>query len=161
MARDHARIQCAIWDDGDWCALTVAAQHTYKMLASQKWLSYCGVMTYTPATLAELSADNTEAKVRRAVKALEAERYVLVDQRTHELLVRTYVRHDGVLDRVNMGKATAAALDRVMSERLREAVVIELAKVWHIRSDLAGWIGFKEASPETFGVVQSIGLGME
>jgi len=161
MARDHARMQCALWRTDDWKALTLDAQHAYQMLVQQELLSYCGVMPYVPSELAKLSAGNTEARIKRAVKALQANRWVIVDPRTHELLVRSYVRHDGVLDRVNMGKATAAALRRVISLDLRIAVMGELRRYWHQEPGLAGWIGFKETSPTEFAVITGMASGME
>ena len=160
MARDHARIYCSIWRDGDWKSLTSSAQHMYKLLISQENLSYCGVLTYAPAVLSDLASDLTEFKVRRAVKELSADRWVVADDRTHELLVRSYVRHDGVLDRVNMGKATAAALGKVVSAGLHIAVMVELARLWDERPDLAGWIGFKEVMPVEFSALCAMPLAM-
>lgn len=155
MARDHARMKTSMWRDSDWLSLTVAQQHAYQMLATSPDLSYCGVMIYAPALLADNAADLTEGKVKRAVASLVPGRWVLIDTRSHELLVRSYVRHDGVLDRPNMGRATASALARVMSAPLRDAVIDELARLWRQSPGLSGWAGFKDASPDAFADVMS------
>ena len=160
MARDHARIQCAIWDDPDFVSLSSGAQHAYMLLTSHSKLSYCGVMIYAPGVLADLASDLTEGKVKRAIKTLEADEYVRIDPRTHELLVRSYVRHDGVLDRVNMGKAVASALSRVVSEGLRAVVLAELARLYKQKPDLSGWIGFAESDPIGYAVVIGDERGM-
>lgn len=156
MARDHARIYLSIWDDPEFLALPMAAQHAFFLLLSQRPLSYCGVMVYAPGVLADLTADVTEAKVRRAVQVLEASRFVVVDPRTHELVVRSYVRWDGVLDRSNMGKATARALGRVMSGEIRGVVLGELARLYEDAPSLTGWAGFKEIDPVGFDTVTAM-----
>lgn len=161
MARDHARMQTALWRVEDWNQLTVAAQHAYQMLCQQPHLSYCGHLTYAPATLADLASDLTEAKVRRAVKELEAGRWVLTDAKTHELLIRTYVRHDGVLDRSNMGHAVGTAWERVVSEHLRHAVAHEMGRHMREHPELAGWVGLRKASPMAWDMACAMAQGME
>lgn len=160
MARDHARTYLSIWNDDDWRALDSSAQHMYWTLMAQPRLSYCGVLDYFPGRLAELASGQTEGKVRAAVKVLERGRFVVVDRSTSELLVRSYVRHDGVLDRVNMGKAVGTAFDRVISIRIREAVSNELGRLLSHRPELAGWIGLKETSPMAFDMASAIACGM-
>lgn len=156
MARDHARIQLAVWGEDDWRDLDASAQHAYWMLLSQPRLSYCGVLDYIPSRLAVLAKNMTESKVKSAIRDLERAKYVLVDRNTHELLVRTYVRHDGVLNRPNMGKATARALERVVSLPLRDAVITELGRLLSAEPGLSGWIGFREVSPIAFDMASAI-----
>lgn len=147
MARDHARIKTSIWDDADFLALRVSGQHAYFMLASNLGLSRCGVITYVPARYTHLAADLTESKIRKAVDELAATNFAVVDQRTQELLVRSYVRHDGVLDRLNMGKAVGTAFEAVVSSRIRDAIGHELRRYMSERPDLVGWKGLAETSP--------------
>lgn len=153
MARDHARIQVDIWSNDDFRALSAAAQHAYMLLVSQPRLSYCGVIDYLPSRLATLATDLSSAGVQRAVKALEKRRFVVVDRDTHELLIRTYVRHDGVMQRTNMGKAMGRALSVVISDKIRRAIYDELTRYYAEESGLAGWIGFKSEHPEAFAIV--------
>lgn len=157
MARDHARIKLAIWDDGDFLALKIAEQHTYMMLASSPGLSWCGVIDYIPSRFDHLADDMTPAKFVKAIAGLRDARFVVLDDRTQELLLRTYVRHDGVLDRVNMGKACGAAFEAVVSRRIREAIGDELARLIKERPDLSGWTGLAMASP----IAHSMACGME
>lgn len=161
MARDHARILVRIWDDDDFCALDVGSQHMYLMLATAKRLSYCGVLDYLPSRLAGKAKGLTEAKVKTAVKTLERARFVVLDKATQEILVRSYVRYDGVLNRLNMGKAVASALDRVESEKVRQAVRVELARLSLDEPALAGWHGFKAQDPSEFEAVAGIASAMQ
>lgn len=147
MARDHARVKTSIWDDDDFLELKTAEQHCYFALMSNKGLSYCGVIDYVPGRFAGLSADMTPAKFKTAVAGLIKARFVIVDQNTQELLLRTYVRHDGVLDRVNMGKATGTAIEAVVSVQLRAAIGRELRQLMKDSPTLPGWTGLAETSP--------------
>jgi hypothetical protein len=153
MARDHARILTAIWRDEDFRALPVDAQHTYLTAVSHDELSYCGRLDYRPGRLAVLAKGNTAKKVEAAVARLVRARYVVLDRDTEELLIRTYVKHDGVLDRVNMGKAVARATTKLVSLQLRAALFEELARIYETKPNLAGWTGFAELNPDDFARV--------
>lgn len=161
MARDHARIHTAIWDDPDFLALKVAEQHAYFMLVSNLGLSRCGVITYIPARFEHLAADLTTARLRKAVDGLRTNRFAVIDDRTQEILVRSYVRHDGVLDRVNMGKATGTAFETVVSAELRAAIGVELARHMKEKPELLGWTGLAETSPTAHAMACGMACPME
>ena len=131
MARDHARIQVAIWDDPDFTQLTAVQQQVYLALTSSKDLSYAGVHPLVPGRLTRNAADLTKAKVMAAFGVLAARRFILMDQRTEEIAVRTYVRHDGIVKQPNMLKACLSAIQAVRSDDLREAILHELGKALH------------------------------
>lgn len=150
MARDHARILVAIWGDPAWKALTSVQQLVYVALISSQDLSYCGVVPYIPARYLDLSSDMTERKFTSAVGGLEQGKFVIRDTRTAELLVRSYVRHDGVLKQPNVTKALVTALRKVHSEPLRDAIEAELVRLLAEQPDAKGWKGYGEADPEGF-----------
>lgn len=160
MARKHARIFTSVWADPDWRKLDQPAQHTYLMVASQPRLSYCGVLDYMPSRLASQVDGLTDAKIRTAVRTLERAKYVVVDRETHELLVRSYVRHDGVLARRNMGNAVARALGQVTSQVVRDAVLHELSRLYAEDPGLDGWIGFKDFDPMAFAMTCDMASAM-
>lgn len=160
MARDHARIKTRIWSDPDFLALKVAEQHAYFLLVSNPGLSRCGVMAYIPGRFDHLAADLTPAKFRGAVAGLRASRFVLIDERTQEMLLRSYVRHDGVLDRVNMGKATGTAFEAVVSHDIRRAIGDELARLMKDDPDLPGWVGLAATSPIAHTMARGLESGM-
>lgn len=156
MARDHARVKTSIWD-GDFTNLRIAEQHLYLALMSNKGLSRCGVVDYIPSRFDHLAADMTASKFAKAIAGLCAARFVVLDERTQELLLRTYVRHDGVLDRGNMGKAVGTAFEAVVSPRIKRAVVDELARLMRDKPDLLGWAGLAMTSPKA----HAMACGME
>lgn len=157
MSRDHGRIKTSIWDDPDFLNLRVAEQHAYFFLLTNLGLSRCGVITYIPARFDHLASDLTEVKIRRAVDGLRGARFAVVDDRTQEILVRSYVRHDGVLDRLNMGKACGSAFEAVVSDDIRKAIGNELSRYMQERPDLPGWIGLAATSP----TAHAMACGME
>lgn len=157
MARDHARIRVSIWDDPDFLALKSAEQHVYFALMSNKGLSRCGVIDYIPSRFERLASDFTTSRFRAAVKGLLGARFLVLDEATQELLVRSYVRHDGVFDRVNMGKAVGTAYEAVVSRSIRDAVGDELARLMKDKPDLPGWEGLAMTSP----AAHAMACGME
>lgn len=161
MARDHARMQTARWNDPDWRRLTQAAQHTYDMLTSHPDLSYCGVLDYLPARWLDLSMDLTEAKIKGAIRILERHRFVVVDRRTAEILVRSFIRHDKVLARRNMGHACGRALGLVHSGPIRDSILTELARLYLEDSSLDGWSGLRDYDPIAFDMACAMASDME
>lgn len=156
MARDHARMKTSMWRKEDWRALTVESQWLYQALAQHEALSRCGVVDYRAGRIAALASNGNASKIDRAAKALEAGRYIVIDRQTEELLVRTYVRHDGVLDRKNMGKAVGRALAVVVSTTLRRTVLDELARLYAERPDLTGWEGIEELFPDDMAQIKAM-----
>lgn len=143
MARDHARIKVNIWGDGDFKELRAPQQHAYFMLTTQARLSYAGVLDYIPSRLARLAKGLTEAAVETMIEGLEKARYVVLDRDTQELLVRSYVRHDGLLESPNMAKAMAKDYGEVISSSIRAAILTELQRAYRDDPKLAGWSSTK------------------
>lgn len=150
MARTHARILTAIWRDEEFRALPIAPQHAYFTVLSQQDLTHAGVVDYRPGRIGSLALDNNAKKVEAAVTRLGQKRFVLVDRDTEELMVRTFIRHDQVLNLENMGKACARAFDTVVSLRIRGAIFEELGRLYGDKPKLKGWIGFADHNPDAF-----------
>lgn len=157
MARDHARIFVSIWSDPDFRALPVAAQHLYLMALSQPRLSYCGVMDYLPNRLAKLSDKATPRTVSAAARVLERHNFVLTDEDTGEFLLRSFVRHDGLLAMPNMTKAMAKDYCAVLSDVLRDAIDAELRRAYAESPDLAGWKALENHYPDIYAMASRKG----
>jgi hypothetical protein len=156
MARTHGRLKVSIWDDPDFIALKRDEQHAYFLLMSNKGLSRCGVIDYIPSRFEGLSADLSEPKFKASVVGLRRAKFVVIDDRTQELLLRSHVRHDGVFDRVNMGKAVGTAYEAVVSRRIRDAIGDELARLMKEAIELPGWAGLAITSPEAHAMASGI-----
>lgn len=129
MPRDHGRIRWAIWSDDDFRALRGEDQRLFMLLLSQPGLSYAGVVPYTITRWARLASDSTVVKLRKSVNALEADRFVVLDESTEELLVRSFIRHDGLLDSPNICRAAVRDFTAVASPLLRAVIVCEVVRL--------------------------------
>ena len=139
MARDHARIRLDIWSDEDWRALTSAAQWIYLALLSRPGLNFCGVADWRPARIAAVTAELTGSDVEHVAAELEAARFIVVDRDSEEVLIRSFVKHDGLLMSPNMTKALVKDHATVASRALRAVVVDQLKRLKVAQPDLRGW----------------------
>lgn len=157
MARDHGRIYTAIWGDGDFRALDRDPQRLYLLLVTQAKLTYCGSLDYIPARLVSLAKDEGEESLQAAMNALEMGRFIVTDYEMSETLVRSFVRHDGLLGSPNMTKAMLKDRASMMSDKLRDVVDDELRRAFRDDPKLKGWSGFKQAEPDLFRDVSAKG----
>jgi hypothetical protein len=157
MARDHARILTRIWSDKDWRKLTGAEQRAYLMVLSDPALTYAGTAPLTVRRWAQQASDTPERALRKALDGLVERRYLVADEATEEMLVRTYIRGDKVLRLPNVAKSAYAAYASVHSPVLRAHILIEVHRVsegpqsdYHERTFTEGCVGawLKEPFPE-------------
>lgn len=123
MARSYARISIDIWLDRDFRTLSMEAQWLYMVILSQANLSLAGVVAYTPGRWAAYATSLEPRDIDKALDELGAARYVLVDNSTAEVAVRTHLVHDVNLNNSNLARAAARDLAMVISEDLRTALV--------------------------------------
>lgn len=118
MPRTEARIHTTIWDDEHFRDLPPLPQWLYFALLSQDDLMLCGVMPHRPARWSKLAKGLTPAAIKKLVDQLAAPpgRFVVVDRDTGELLVRTFMKHDGVLTKPNVFKGAASSVRQVDSD---------------------------------------------
>lgn len=117
-----------IWDDEDFRALSENARLMYLFLLSQSDLDQAGVIPLRPPRWARALAVKAP-DVGARVAELEATRYVLADEETGELLVRSLMRRDDVWRQPNVFKAGAAAAVACASERLKGALLLEVRRL--------------------------------
>lgn len=146
MARTHARILCSIWDDEDFRALRTEAKYLYVLLLSQRSINHAGVLPMTLQRWANCAPNVGIDDVKRWLGELSDTRFVVVDYDTDELLVRSFVRNDGVAKQPNILKAA-----------LREAITVQSTKVALVLADELDRIG-KAAATETAKTLRAKGL---
>lgn len=153
MARTEARLKTSIWEDADYRALTLEAQWLYQAVLTQKDLSPCGVLTWTPKRFAKLASNLTPKTADAALRLLLERRYLVLDDETDELWVRTFLKWDGVLGTPNMVVSMAHAFCAIHSEPIRQGLAEQLTPGY-----LLGLTGkFKDACSK--GLVQRLPLG--
>lgn len=122
MARSYAQLLVSIWGDEDYRALTVTAQWAYQMLISQRDLNYCGVLPYRLRRWSKFTASLTADDIEEAIGELVTAGYVVVDHDTEELWVRSFMRHNKILEQTQLRGAARAAFEAIESADLRTLV---------------------------------------
>lgn len=128
MGRPYAKLFRDIWADKDFCRLGPEARYIYLYLVSQPDLNAAGVLPLTVrrwATGAGLSQDAINA----AAALLDERGYVVTDTGTEELLVRTFIRNDGLWRIPNTLYAVVRDAARTVSPTLRATLAAELGSL--------------------------------
>lgn len=136
MAREFAKIKSAIWQDDDFRQLPPSAQHLYFVILTDPDLSYCGVGDWRPRRMLPKSAGWSIDDLHAAGAALTERRLLIVDEGTEEVLVRSFLRHDGVMQHNKLCVSAALAFASVASNTLRGVIVHELRR---LREEFPEW----------------------
>lgn len=139
MARDRGVFNLTIWGDADFRALPMPAQHLYMRLWTHPQLSHCGIVDYRPPKLARFADGFSIEVVETSVECLEARHFVVVDRDSDELLIRSWMRFDGLLRQPRLAVSMTKAYADATSPELRGVVVHELGKIREQEPDLAAW----------------------
>lgn len=139
MPRDRANIRVDMWSDGDWRALPVGAQHLYMQILTHSTLNYAGVADWRPGRLAALTHGRTAADVEADAQPLRDAWFIYTDQETEEVLVRSFLRHDGVIKHPRLHVSMANDWACVASPDIRAFVSFELSKLHNSDPSLPLW----------------------
>lgn len=139
MARTHARIRLDMWDDDDYRSLSSGAQWLYEFLLSSAGTNFAGVALWRPGQIAGHTIDLNANDVEMYAAELEDGLFVVIDRDTEECLIRSFVKHDGLMGSPNMAKALRNVHASIGSSALRGVVVHELRRLNRARPDLKGW----------------------
>lgn len=129
MARREARLLVSIWEDPDFLALTPMTQRLYMFLISQPDLAHDGVLALRERRWSRKAAGLTPAQISESLDELAAARFVVVDEDTEELVVRSFIRGDKVYRQPNVLHAAADHLATVSSPVIRATVRAELVRI--------------------------------
>jgi len=99
------------------------------MLLSHPSLSYAGVADWRTARLAAMASDTTRGDIERAAAGLQDARFIFVDEDTEEVLIRSFLRHDGLLKQPKLSISMVNAFGAVASKPVREVIVHELQRL--------------------------------
>jgi hypothetical protein len=143
MPRTEARVFTSIWKDPDFLALDEGAQRLYLFLISQEELSYCGVMPLRVPRWARKAAGLTGTGVEQNLKVLEGTAYpsangdeasrmrpfVITDEDTGELFVRSLLRRDSAWKQPNLLKQARESAAQIESPRILGVLLAELRRL--------------------------------
>ena len=129
MARDRANINTGIWTDDEFIDITRDEQWLYFLLMTDPKLSYAGVTDWRPGRIAQRSSNTTKEDIEQAGAMLQAGRYIFIDEDTEEVLVRSFLRHDGLLKQPRLGVSMFNAYGSIASKDIRKVVIHELKRL--------------------------------
>lgn len=129
MARSYANITTGIWRDPEFRALSTAAQRLYLMLLTQADISSCGIVPLTVKRWANNASDSHPDSLSIALAELADTLFVMVDETTEEVLIRTFVKWDGGANNPKRRPAIFAAVQAIQSTELSQVARRELAKL--------------------------------
>lgn len=139
MVREFSKMNLSINQDADWRKLPPPAQHLYMTLWNHPSLNYCGVVDWRPGRLAALSEGWLTEDVEESADCLEARLFVVIDHDTEELLVRSWVRFDGLMKQPRVAVSYANAYASTASNDIRGVIIHEAIKLRKLEPELAGW----------------------
>ena len=137
--RDFAQIKLSIWNDDAFLDLSNNAQLLYFVLISHPTMNRAGVGTWHAGRLAGMCASWTRQDVERAACELIDGRFIVIDEDTDEFLVRTFVRHDGLMKQRNLATTMAREFAAVGSRAIKGVVVWELRRLYEEHPGFKGW----------------------
>lgn len=119
----------SIWRNPEFRALPRTAQATYAQLISQKELDRAGVLPYQPTKWVK-GCDEVELTGLVAdLKVLEVARFIVLDEDTDEVLIRTYMRNAGVTAQPNLLKNALKCARMAASDAIRSTLAAELRRI--------------------------------
>lgn len=128
MARSESRTLTSIWDDDDFLALPPVQKAVYWVLTSQPDVAHCGVMPLRVGRWARKFGVTT-GQFQAALDGLAVARFIVIDIDLEELLIRTFIRNDGVYKQPNVLRAAQRAMVSVSSPVIRDAQAIEVERL--------------------------------
>lgn len=131
MARDRANINTGIWTDDEFIDISRDEQWLYFLLMTDPKLSYAGVTDWRPGRIAQRSGDTSKEEIEHIGARLQAGRYIFIDEDTEEVLIRSFLRHDGLLKQPRLGVSMFNAYGAIASKNIRKVVIHELKRLHH------------------------------
>src|SRR5436189_93916 len=95
MTRQYGRFTTDIWDDPKFRALSVAAQRAYFMLSTQADITAAGTLALRLRRWSRYASDTPSDALSDALSELSGRRFLVIDEDTEEVLVRSFIQWDG------------------------------------------------------------------
>lgn len=137
--RQYALIHRAILDDPNWRCLTRSQQNLYLLLLLKLSTNLCGVVDWRPKKLAVNASDMTVETIEADAVVLEKKLYIVRDEDTDEVLIRSFLRNDAPLKSSKTAIAVRSSYTDTASSKLRGVIVFELQRLYKEQRDWQGW----------------------
>ena len=137
--RQYALIHRAILDDPSWRCLTRSQQNLYLLLLLKLSTNLCGIVDWRPKKLAVNASDMTVETIEADAIVLEKKLYIVRDEDTDEVLIRSFLRNDAPLKSSKTAIAVRSSYTDTASSKLRGVIVFELQRLYKEQRDWQGW----------------------
>lgn len=137
--RQYALIHRVILDDPSWRCLTRSQQNLYLLLLLKLSTNLCGVVDWRPKKLAVNASDMTVETIEADAVVLEKKLYIVRDEDTDEVLIRSFLRNDAPLKSSKTAIAVRSSYTDTASSKLRGVIVFELQRLYKEQRDWQGW----------------------
>lgn len=154
MARSEARLQFGIWRNG-LAGLSPHAKLLYCVLLTEPTVNHAGVGAVRTSKWGR-DAGLTVEETAKALQELTDGEYVVVDDDTEEVFVRTMIRNDGVVDQPYVLKGALKEALHTSSVVIRRALAVELRKLPPRQPDRVGKNGRTVTYPDPHGAADAL-----
>ncbi|RII41913.1 hypothetical protein DWB68_10325 [Galactobacter valiniphilus] len=135
----YAQIHRRVWSDHEFRSLTLVEQWLYLHLVTTDKMTYSGVCDWRPKRIKPMATDLNVSDIELAASVLQAKGYIVIDEDTEEVFIRSWHRNDECLKQPNMGTAVKKAYYKVTSLKLKDVIVWELQRLHAEHPDWKGW----------------------
>lgn len=118
-----------VWNDPDFIAMPATAQRMFMFLLSQADLSHAGLIPMRANRWARKASDTTPKSIRADLARLGDDGFIVLDDETEEVLIRTMVRNDGVYKQPKVMLRMREDAQQIESPLLRAAFRAELDRL--------------------------------
>lgn len=133
MAREYAKAWFSMFTDDDFASQPHSDKWLYMTLLGQPALNYAGVQPINMRRWRKALRDDhgvpSEADIEKALIRMEHRGYVYTDDDTGEVLVRSFMRSDGIDRQPNVLKSGLRALAQIESPKLASVMLRELDRL--------------------------------
>lgn len=138
MARTYAKLHVGIWTDDDFKTLSSQAQRLYIYLFGHPRLDAAGTLPWQPNIAARSASDITMHDVEQALHELRLKHFIVLDDDTGVLAIRSHVRNDQILANSKNTAAFVQAWEVLDSELLKSVIAFEVDRIAAEQPKLSG-----------------------
>ena len=109
--------------------MNAAAQWLYMTILTQPDLSYAGTLSVNVGKWAKMASGTTPGDVQAWLRSLADARFVVLDEDSDELMVRSFIRNDGVAKQPKILMSACRSARTVVSPDIRAELAFELARI--------------------------------
>jgi hypothetical protein len=138
---------------------SLEAKVLYTRLLCDDALNHAGILPLRAALWAD-ECEMSEGAIDKALRELEDKRFAYTDYKTHQVLVRTLVRNDGIADMPNVLWSACRCALNLRSPKLRRVLAGELRKLAAKPEDkVSEKTGKRYVYPDPHGTADAIDPG--